>query len=510
MMKLINELVQSFPLSCRIIDILKANRIDCYVFGKFIRDWLFNKKPTECSLITTHSFVKLAELLKEYKDEFTVSDSRLGVIYIIPNTGSEFTGLVKIYQTCIELKYPEKDKTSTFIPAVSLKDDADHRPFTLDSIYYNPVNNKIYDFYNGLEDAANKLLKPIKFYNNKYSSYLKQATVNPDLILRTNAWSIEYDLLLDFAISEVHSEYGKDLAKQLTTSTIKQNFLKCLTPIGIENLTYDKCLEVICPELDKTVEYVLNSEPGNNKERELTKDQIWMFTYIIDVLDQVCKQVKNPPLELKLAALFHCISVPVFGYNINTPEESASMAKDVLERLEIGKSTIYRTLFLIRHYKTVLYWYKLYSPSDKVLACKQFMKESILTNKNNNEIDYSEINLENILNLVKAMHTVRGDRVDLTNSFKWCYDHYKSRLKESPLITKYFLLANYEIPNEQNVENIVDHCLVQQACGLINNRLGAERYLAKTLGLKEKISSHSGADMEKLMPKAGIFGGSML
>ena len=188
---------------------LKMHNFEGYVVGGYVRDKLLGIESSDVDIATN-------ALPKDLMDIFNISSSR-----------SEKYGNVKIYtdkyQMDIttyrkELSYnnrrPEEIKYIS-----SLEEDLKRRDFTINTIAMD-INGEIKDYYNGIKDLQNKIIKCVGDANLKFEE-------DPLRILRAIRFACVLDFKLDDSIIDAIKKNIK-LVSTLSKTRIKEELSRIL------------------------------------------------------------------------------------------------------------------------------------------------------------------------------------------------------------------------------------------------------------------------------------------
>lgn len=151
-------------MSIKIVDELQQlssifikNNTPLFVVGGFVRDSLLQLTPTDVDLASSVKTEELFELLKNTNFTIQLGSKKLGTCIIkINNNSFEHTTFRQESYQIGGFHTPEQ---VVFIN--DIKEDAKRRDFTINSLYYDIKNNKILDFFNGLDDLKQKKVKAI-------------------------------------------------------------------------------------------------------------------------------------------------------------------------------------------------------------------------------------------------------------------------------------------------------------------------------------------------------------
>lgn len=131
---------------------------ELYVVGGYIRSSLMGIISHDVDICSALTLDEIEKLLENTKFAVKVKSRALGSAYItIKNEQYEYTTFRKDFYAEGGQHLPEKVE---FIKSV--REDAKRRDFTCNSIYYDIKNDKIIDFYNGVDDIKRKILRTVE------------------------------------------------------------------------------------------------------------------------------------------------------------------------------------------------------------------------------------------------------------------------------------------------------------------------------------------------------------
>lgn len=184
----------------------KTKNKQVYLVGGAVRDWLIdnNKRLLDfdvCGDLTIDEIVEFA-----YNCGYKIKEKVTGIEVI------KFDGEVSVQYA--RIRSEEYKKETNHFPSnvkfdVDLKDDARRRDFTINAIYYDLNSFKILDFFNGMSDITDKIIRQI--CDNNFHSL----SLDPERILRM----VELSIRLNFKIEE----------QTLNLAFSKKNNLKLLS-----------------------------------------------------------------------------------------------------------------------------------------------------------------------------------------------------------------------------------------------------------------------------------------
>ena len=135
-----------------IIRILNDNGYVAYVVGGAVRNMLLGISVYDYDIATNATPAQIQSL------SFDISPSGIEHGSVIINYKNE---CFEVTTFRIETGYSDYRHPGQTTYSLSVKDDAVRRDFTINAIYYDPISDKILDFYNEKEDLENRILRTI-------------------------------------------------------------------------------------------------------------------------------------------------------------------------------------------------------------------------------------------------------------------------------------------------------------------------------------------------------------
>lgn len=166
--------------------------------GGAVRDLLLKQTPRDYDFVTTATLEQLQELFNEYLEE--INDRFHSV-------------RIRYHDTQIDVKCLSTKENCSM--AELLKCDSEERDFTLNAIYYDITNRRIYDPQNGQQSLKNRTLEMIGDPGQRLSE-------KPVRIIRLFRLAADKNLTIDSAIAEIL----KDLKFNLQTRLYQTNALR--------------------------------------------------------------------------------------------------------------------------------------------------------------------------------------------------------------------------------------------------------------------------------------------
>ena len=235
---------------------------EIYIVGGYIRDSILNvaDKNSDIDICASEDISLYKSVISNYGFIINIKNKNLGT-YLIKKGDLifEFSRLRReVYLNAGEY-YPEKVE---FIDSIS--EDAKRRDFTINSLYFSIKNNKIFDFYNGIDDIENGIIKAI---DDPYKTLSFDATRLIRMIRlacclgfkienKTLNSAIKNAFKIKF-LSEniILKEFKKIRFDKVLYKTTREEFIN-LAKWYIEQLNFSKYLS--CDIMNKLFEYICN------------------------------------------------------------------------------------------------------------------------------------------------------------------------------------------------------------------------------------------------------------
>lgn len=129
-----------------------------YIVGGYIRNQIMGIENEDVDIVSSLSLAEVEKLLSDSDFSFKIKSKTLGSALIcVGDEKYEYTTLRKDFYKEGGAHMPERVE---FVD--SIEEDAKRRDFACNAIYYDIKNDKIYDFYNGIEDIEKKIIKTVE------------------------------------------------------------------------------------------------------------------------------------------------------------------------------------------------------------------------------------------------------------------------------------------------------------------------------------------------------------
>lgn len=216
---------------------IRGNKMKIYQVGGAVRDKILGKTPNDVD------YVVVGSNIIQMKQQGFIQVGKKFPVFLHPDTKEEYALARK------EIKTGDKhtDFECVFTPDITLKEDLIRRDFTCNAIAYDEQTQEYIDYFNGLEDIKNKIIRHIN------SEHFVE---DPLRVLRMCRFSAQLNFEVDKTTLELCSDMVKrGLLKFLSAERIWQEFEKALITSSfwrfVELMHKIGALKEITPEIDQ-------------------------------------------------------------------------------------------------------------------------------------------------------------------------------------------------------------------------------------------------------------------
>jgi len=281
-------------LSLQLFQIIKKvvekSKIETYLIGGFVRDFLLNKKESkDIDIVAIGSGIEIAKSVQRELPN-------AGKIQIFKNYGTAmfiWEGIVLEFVGARKESY-SKESRNPIVEKGTLENDQNRRDFTINAIAISLNSSdfgKILDPFNGFDDIKNGVIKTPLNPNKTYSD-------DPLRMLR----AVRFASQLNFKIEKksLNSIFeNKDRIEIISKERVVDEINKIISTrkpsVGFRILEQTGLLKNILPEIQnlKGIEEIEGFKHKDN------------FYHTLEVLDNICESTNN--LWLRWSALLHDI-----------------------------------------------------------------------------------------------------------------------------------------------------------------------------------------------------------
>lgn len=308
-------------LAVRIANTLHDKGFTAYFAGGCVRDHLMGKKPEDFDIATT---AKPEEVEKLFSKTIPVG-KQFGVILVIEEGVQFEVATFRAEGDYKDGRHPSK--VSFTVP----EEDAKRRDFTVNGLFYDPIEKKIHDFVGGEKDLKKKIIRAIgdpvaRFREDKLR------------LLRAVRFASTLDFEIDEPTWKAVCDHAKDI-REVSPERIREELTKIFTRSGSVRgftlLSESGLMRVILPE----IEAMRNVQ---QPEKFHPEGDVFEHTRLL------LANLKPPVSEvLAFSALFHDIGKPktqalrdgrLTFYEHS--EEGARMTAEIMRRLRFSNDVI--------------------------------------------------------------------------------------------------------------------------------------------------------------------------
>ena len=286
--------------------------------GGCVRDFLMGREPKDYDVATDAVPEQVRQLFGRRRT-IPVGES-FGVI-IVPGPEKQ-AGQVEVATFRTDLDYAD-GRRPTGVVFSTPAEDARRRDFTINGMFYDPVEARVLDFVGGEEDLSRAVVRAIGDPHDR---------MREDKLRMLRA--VRFAATLDFQLDPATADAIREMAPELTVVSVEriaQELKKMLVEphrTRAMQLTREVgLLPVIFPELAAALERA----PGE-----------W------DVTLHMLQLLPEPGFELAAAALWHAVAPPDDGTPVSA-QRTAEAAFELGKRLRLSNQEIEHICWLLAH-----------------------------------------------------------------------------------------------------------------------------------------------------------------
>jgi putative nucleotidyltransferase with HDIG domain len=316
--------------SIAIVKTLQEAGHTAYWAGGCVRDMLMGTHPKDYDIATSASPDEIEEL---FEDTYAIGKS-FGVINVVEN-GYQF----EIATFRSDSGYSDGRRPDAVIfshPA----EDALRRDFTINGLFYDPLNDEIHDFVGGQDDIKNKL---IRFIGDPHERILEDHLRIIRAVRFKNTLGFGYHPDTYHAIKK-HAHLADKVSWERVREELNKIIMSEKAPIAFEDMQDTGVLPHILPELEECKGI---AQPAMYHH----EGDVWTHS-----MDALASLAPSAPLNHRWATLLHDIGKPkTFEVKERIrfdehPQVSAEMAGSILRRLRFSRKDIDEITWAIEHH----------------------------------------------------------------------------------------------------------------------------------------------------------------
>ena len=304
-----------------------------YWVGGCVRDSLLGREPDDYDVATSAKPEQVEALFRR-----TIPVGRKFGVIIVLEDGHEFQ--VATYRAESDYQDGRRPGKVTFTDA---KADASRRDFTVNGLFYDPVQKKLHDWVGGEADLQAKRIRTIGEPGERFAEdHLR--------LLRAIRFAAQLDFSIEPAtLAAVRANAPK--IRTISAERIREELLKLFRPPyaarGLELLRESGLLEQVLPEIAAT----MNCDQSPDWHPEGT-----VYNHIKLMLAAL---PADAPPSLAWAAILHDVAKPVTAsrdaetgaiHFYGHEKVGADMAEALLSRLKFPRKQIEEIVTTVRHH----------------------------------------------------------------------------------------------------------------------------------------------------------------
>ena len=315
---------------------LRAAGYEALMAGGCVRDLLLGREPKDYDVATTARPEQVRTLFGHGRT--LAVGASFGVIVVLPPRGSD-AGQVEVATFRTEGPYLDGRRPES-VAFCTPEEDAQRRDFTINGMFYDPIEARVSDFVGGEADLAARVIRAIGDPHDR---------MREDKLRMLRA--VRFTATLDFALDEVTAAAVREMAEQITVVSderIAQELRRMLIDVhrrrAVELCEDVGLLAVILPELAiESADFLSGGResPGSwiadEKRSEEPGDlRPPLRTRTGELTLAMLSLLEAPSFELAFAALLHALP-------------SKPIAHDICRRLKLSNDETDRIVWLVAH-----------------------------------------------------------------------------------------------------------------------------------------------------------------
>ncbi len=323
------------PTSVQIIKQLKNTGFEAYWAGGCVRDMLLGIEPKDFDIVTSATPDQIEDVL-----EHTIPvGKQFGVIMAVQN-GHTFE--VATFRSDSDYSDGRRPDAVTFTNA---KQDALRRDFTINGMFYDPVEDKILDYVGGQKDLDAKL---IRFIGEPHKRILEDHL----RVLRAVRFKNEYDFQYEPKTYQALIKHAPVVVDKVSNERIAVELNKMIlsTPPAapFNDMEDTGIMKIILPE-------ILKMKGCAQPYQYHQEGDVWNHSMM--ALNSL---PATASLSVRWAVLLHDVGKPDtfklkerirFDKHVN---KSAEIAKKILSRFKYSRKFINEVCWLIEHHMMMM------------------------------------------------------------------------------------------------------------------------------------------------------------
>ncbi|MEI6079644.1 MAG: CCA tRNA nucleotidyltransferase [bacterium] len=318
-----------------IVDKLKQHGHVAFFVGGCIRDVLMGIKPHEIDITTSAT----PEIIKSIFEKVYLVGEKFGVC-VVSVDGEEFQ------IATFRKDAPYKDgRHPTYVTFSNPKEDAMRRDFTINALFWEPIDSKLYDYVGGLDDLHDAVIRavgdPLERFEEDRLRIIRCARFISQLNFAVDRPTYEAMFKIKDPLKGISAERIRDEIEKILMTQHPSIAITVLDEIGV--------LKKVLPELC-AMRHV--PQPPNYHP----EGDVWNHTML--AIDIAAKDIADKDIALMWAVLLHDVGKPS---TITMPKdkddrirfnghdvEGQRLAREILSRLRVPNKVIDDVAYMIK------------------------------------------------------------------------------------------------------------------------------------------------------------------
>lgn len=312
-----------------IIKALSDAGFKAYWAGGCVRDMVMGVEPQDYDIATE---ARPDQVMKLFEKTIPVGAS-FGVIKVLYDDFEFEVATFRSDGKYIDGRHPEEVHFS------NEKEDAFRRDFTINGMFYDPVQGKIIDYVNGQVDIKNNIIRTINNPKDRFSEDRLR-------LIRAVRFAARFQYEIETNTYNAIKELAGTIL-QISAERIRDELLKMITGLhpaeSIQLLDELGLLKVILPE-------VVAMKGVKQPEEFHPEGDVWEHTMLL------LRKMSNPSPELAMGVLLHDVGKPLtftiedrIRFN-NHCEVGTRMTEEIGQRLRLSNKQIEHISELVLHH----------------------------------------------------------------------------------------------------------------------------------------------------------------
>jgi poly(A) polymerase len=345
-----------YDAALKVLRTLRQRDYEALLAGGCVRDILTRRRPQDYDIVTNAR----PEQVKELFERTIPVGEKFGVIIVFAG-GVPFE--VATFRQEEDYEDGRHPKTIRYAGA---REDAIRRDFTINGMFYDPIEGKVLDYVGGQEDLGKKIIRaigdPEKRFNEDYLRLLRAVRFATTLGFTIESFTKKAIIANAGKIAEISQERIREELEKILVSRNRRKGLELLDDLGL--------LGVILPEVaaGKGVEQGKKLHPEGD---------VWQHTLL------AMSHVEQPSFVMAMAVMLHDVGKPVTAAEsddserpfLNHERVGEQIARKIAERLRLSNKETEEIAFLVRHHMMLKDVARMRKSTFKRLLAHEYFKE---------------------------------------------------------------------------------------------------------------------------------------